>query len=158
MYQIKGKEADITGEICNEHGIKILKFSQPRGPIFHYEPPTNETFGDQPHLQDPLDKKYVVIRKSNISPDAGEGLFANRNVPANTIYSLYSGKLYQPKEIKILEMEKKWSLANESNELGLKFDSHWMYRYVEGVYSFYVNSIFENSLNTSCKISIRLKI
>ena len=46
MFQIKGNEVEITGEICNEHRIKTLEFSQPRGPFFHYEPPTNETFGD----------------------------------------------------------------------------------------------------------------
>ena len=128
MSQIKGKEADISGEICNEHGIKILEFSQTRGPFFYYEPPTKETFGDQPHLQDPLDKKYMYLKHSDVFSDAGEGAFANRNVPANTIYSLYSGMLYPSEEIKSFKMENKLSLDNEWNEDELKNNSQWMYK------------------------------
>ena len=112
MFQIKGNEAEITGEICNEHGIKILEFSQPRGPFFHYEPPTNETFGDQPHLQDPLEKKYVYLKHSNLFPEAGEGIFASRNVPANTVYAQYNGMLYNLKEHRIL-MDMKSKLISD---------------------------------------------
>ena len=50
---------------CNANGIQVLKFSQPHGPVFHYEEATNVTFGDQPHLRDPLEKKYVYVKKSN---------------------------------------------------------------------------------------------
>ena len=46
MFQIKGNEVEITGEIFNEHRIKTLEFSQARGPFFDYEPPTNKTFED----------------------------------------------------------------------------------------------------------------
>ena len=112
MFQIKGNEAEITGEICNEHGIKILEFSQPIGPFFHYEPPTNETFGDQPHLQDPLEKKYVYLKHSNLFPEAGEGIFASRNVPANTVYAQYNGMLYNSKEHRIL-MDMKSKLISD---------------------------------------------
>ena len=59
--------------------MKILDFHEPFGPIYHYEPPTNETFGDQPHLRDPLDKKYVTIKTSKGFENAGEGAYATRN-------------------------------------------------------------------------------
>ena len=39
---------------CNENGIHILTFSKPHGPVFHYKKPTHASFGDQPHIQDPL--------------------------------------------------------------------------------------------------------
>lgn len=81
----------------------VLEFSNPIGPFFHYEPPTNETFGDQPHLKDPLDKKYMLVAKSNISPNAGEGAFAIRDIPTNTFFSLYGGMLYTPYQYQILE-------------------------------------------------------
>jgi hypothetical protein len=38
------------GEKCNESGIKELLFSEPTGPTFHYNPPTNESLGDEPLL------------------------------------------------------------------------------------------------------------
>ena len=75
-FQVKGQEAEITGSTCNEHGIKVLTFSEPHGPVFHYEEPTNTTFGDQPHLRDPLDKKYIYLKNSTSSDTAGEGTFA----------------------------------------------------------------------------------
>ena len=47
----------MTSSTCDANGIRVLKFSQPHGPIYHYEEATNITFGDQPNLKDPLDKK-----------------------------------------------------------------------------------------------------
>jgi hypothetical protein len=40
----------VIGERCNEMGIKTLKFSEPSGPAFHYDPPNMDSFGDQPLL------------------------------------------------------------------------------------------------------------
>ena len=69
--QINGQEADIISQKCNEHGIKELEFSEPRGPMFYYLKPTNESFGDQPHLVDPISKKYVYLKDSEKFPLAG---------------------------------------------------------------------------------------
>ena len=117
---MEGQEAHISEEICNEHGIKRLKFSDPHGPYFYYEQPTNETFGDQPHLRDPLDKKYMYLKNSNIFPGAGEGAFATRDVPADTIFSPYGGMLYSKEQFKILDekqyksiLENGWKPDNE---------------------------------------------
>ena len=38
---IAGRQVDITHMRCI-NGMVELKFSEPRGPVFHYEPPTNE--------------------------------------------------------------------------------------------------------------------
>ena len=100
--------------------MKVLKFSQPSGPIYHYSPATNITFGDQPLLRDPLAKKYLYIKNSNDliadeSAEEGEGIFATRDVPANTIFVQYGGMLYDEYQNKILKIhnfkirsENKW--------------------------------------------------
>lgn len=69
IYQIAGRESQVIGERCNESGIKILKFSEPAGPVFHYEPPSNDSFGDQPllgnlYLPKQRDKWTVHLKKS----------------------------------------------------------------------------------------------
>ena len=93
-FQIRAQEAKVIGYRCNEHGIKVLEFSKPNGPEFHYEPATNITFGDQPHIRDPLDKKYVNIKMSDTFDLAGKGAYAVRDIPANITYSIYGGYLY----------------------------------------------------------------
>ena len=65
-----------------------MKFSDPIGPTYHYEEQTNTTLGDQPNLRDPLENKYFSIKKSKFT---GEGAFATRYLPANTIYANYGG-------------------------------------------------------------------
>ena len=129
--QVEGQEAQISEEICNEHGIKRLKFSDPHGPYFYYEQPTNKSFGDQPNLRDPLDKKYMYLKNSNIFPGAGEGAFATRDVPADTIFSPYGGMLYTWKQREILdEKHNKTRLENGWNDDDEKSVALYKYRYV----------------------------
>ena len=45
---MEGQEAEVLGERCNNHGIKILKLSKPSGPKFHYDPANSNSFGDGP--------------------------------------------------------------------------------------------------------------
>ena len=94
-------------ERCNEYGMKVLKFSQPSGPIYHYSAATNFTFGDQPLLRDPLAKKYLYLKNSNDliadeSAEEAEGTFATRDVPANTVFVQYGGMLYDKIQTDIL--------------------------------------------------------
>ena len=44
----------------------------------------------------------MYLEHSNSFPEAGEGIFASRNVPANTVYAQYNGMLYNSNEHKIL--------------------------------------------------------
>ena len=79
--------------------MKVLKFSQPSGPIYHYLPATNITFGDQPLLRDPLAKKYLYLKNSNdLIADASskecQGTFATRDVPVNTVFVQYGYLVY----------------------------------------------------------------
>ena len=105
---VNGQEAEVIGEHCNEYGIKVLKFSQPSGPIYHYEPATNITFGDQPLLRDPLAKKYLYLKTSNNliadeSSEESEGTFATRDVPAKTVFVQYGGMIYDKYQTEILK-------------------------------------------------------
>ena len=117
------------GERCNVDGIKELKFSQPSGPTFHYEAPTNVTFGDQPHLRDPLDKKYVSVKQSVKYPLAEEAAFASRDIPSNTVFVLYGGRLLNQEENEIMtEREIAWAKTQSLHRDDPVAVALWMYR------------------------------
>ena len=78
-----------------------MTFSEPHGPFYHYEEATNITFGDQPSLRDPLDKKYVYIKESSTFDSAGEGTYASKDIPENITYVLYGGFLFNIEQKKI---------------------------------------------------------
>ena len=99
IFQVNGQEANVIASKCNSNGIRILKFSKPNGPVFHYKSATNISFGDQPHLREPLDKKYVNVKKSKVA--TGQGVFAARDIPANTSVTIYGGYLYDEEQMKI---------------------------------------------------------
>ena len=112
-FQVRGQEVEIIGEHCNEFGIKVLNFSRTSGPIYHYLEPTNSSFGDQPHLRDPLNKKYVYVKKSDI-PKAEEGLFALKDIQPNTVFVLYSGMLFDEYQRQIYT-DKKFQMKEKNN-------------------------------------------
>jgi hypothetical protein len=51
---------------CNSHGFLVVtKFSEPEGPTFYYDPPTNETFGSgPPGIRDPFERKWLELVSS----------------------------------------------------------------------------------------------
>ena len=129
IFQVNGQEAEVIGLTCNEHGIQIPNFSKPHGPVYHYEAGTNTTFGDQPHLRDPLDKKYVYLKDSDSFISAGEGAYATRDIPKDIYYVLYGGRLYNKEEADILKRETKekaktncWMKDDPASE------AEWKYR------------------------------
>ena len=97
---MNGQESDVIGYQCNIDGIPMVTTSEPRGPTFHYDRPSVDSFGDQPHIQDPLDKKYVNLEISQAFPNAtvNQGAFAARDVPMGTIYCLYGGLILTKSE------------------------------------------------------------
>ena len=114
---------------CNEHGIRVLTFSEPHGPVFHYEEATNTTFGDQPHLRDPLDKKYVYLQNSTSFDTAGEGTFATRDIPAGIAYVLYGGYLYDKEQKLILEQRNRdRTKANKWMKDDPNLEATWKYK------------------------------
>ena len=128
-FQINGQESEIIDSTCNEKGIRVLTFSKPHGPFYHYQEATNITFGDQPNLRDPLDKKYVNIKETASFDFAGEGTYASRDIPENITFVLLGGYLYDNEQRKILiehnmEIARLNNWANDNPE----FEKQWMYR------------------------------
>ncbi len=81
--------------------IFIYRYSEPTGPIFYYEPPTNKSFGAGPHgVLDPYEKKWCKVGESTIG--AGEGVFMKRDAPGNRTVNLYSGLMFDHPEDVIL--------------------------------------------------------
>ena len=69
---------------------------------YHYQPPTNNSFGDQPTIPDEVFVEYAEVKKS---PGAGEGAFATKDIPKGAIVAQYGGyrlehnSLYLPPEL-----------------------------------------------------------
>jgi len=108
---VSGREVDIIGFRC-VRGMMILRFSSPKGPTFHYDPPTKTFFGDQPLVQDPLDKKYIRLAPSVEMAAAGEGAWAKTDIPAGTEVVLYGGYVMNKVENKALDRQNR-ALAEE---------------------------------------------
>ena len=47
---MSAQEAEVVGSKCNKEGILVLKLTDPSGPTYHYNPPSHNSFGDQPLL------------------------------------------------------------------------------------------------------------
>ena len=74
----------IVGKSCDDQaGLMKLKYANFNNGnvIYHYKPPTNTSFGDQPHVPDELALEYVECKKSKIHM---EGIFAKKNIPQVT--------------------------------------------------------------------------
>ena len=63
---IKGHKVYIEKQECNNYGLKELFYSAPVEPniTYHYDPPTNTSFGDQPNIPDEVATEYMIIKKS----------------------------------------------------------------------------------------------
>ncbi len=50
-YQVEAHSVTVTGERCDEFGMKVFKFSEKKfqNP-FRFQPPTETSFGDQPSI------------------------------------------------------------------------------------------------------------
>ena len=88
-YMQSAQAAKITRITCSNNVLKV-EFSQPYGPKFHFNPSTNETIGEMPLVQDPYEKITVKVDTSGV-PNAGQGLFAVRNIKKGEVLSFYNG-------------------------------------------------------------------
>ena len=126
---ITGREVEIIGCQCLE-GIMTLQFSPPIGPEFHYNPPSKNSFGDQPYERDPLDKKYTYLAPSVDMPLAGEGAWATRDIPAGTTVMLSAGLILTSREMEELNRKYRKDILEEKglSENSTEFTNTWMYR------------------------------
>ena len=85
----------ITG--CTEDFFPIFEFSKPSKPglKYHYKPPIITEFGDQPTVPDELSEDYLDIKM--VDEHKGEGLFAKKDIPVDTLIAQYGGYRMQEK-------------------------------------------------------------
>ena len=84
---------------CTRDLLPIFEFAQPTNPnvVYHYSPPNRTSFGDQPTLDDELGEDYLEIKMADDTK--GEGLFAKKDIPVNTIIAQYGGYRTENKEL-----------------------------------------------------------
>ena len=89
-------------------GVMRLKFSTeapmyikknprlyPNGPpVYHYEPASPDWITENPKAMDPIELSNVYINESTV-PNAGEGVFARRDIPAYSLVAMYAGQLLE---------------------------------------------------------------
>ena len=88
---VKGSKVRHKLEGCNDNLMPNIQFGTPEHPeiFYHYKPPTNQSFGDQPLVNDEIGEEYLEIR--SIDGYKGEGLFAKVDIPQNTMIAQYGG-------------------------------------------------------------------
>ena len=59
--------------------------------VFRYDPSTCMRISRDPLLEDPYEQDTVYVAQSGIATDAGEGLFAKRNLRKGELVALFSG-------------------------------------------------------------------
>ena len=77
-----------TVAVRNEIGQ--VKFTQPRGPIYEFDPGTETRISAEPLLPDPYETQYCYVKTSRIK-GAHDGLFAKRSLPKGFIVAFYNG-------------------------------------------------------------------
>ena len=104
---INATAIEVIGEKCNEEGIKIIEFSSANSSqSYHFKRPNIDSYGDQPFVLDPLDKKYIDIARSTIDTNESSqennenGAFAKVDIPPRTIISHNNGQIIDPKDKK----------------------------------------------------------
>jgi hypothetical protein len=80
---------------------------------------------------DALDNHYMELKISEKYPSAGEGAYARVDIPANTIYSLYSGHIFPKDEFEKFKAEQdKKAKENNWTATTPEHVATWKYRFV----------------------------
>lgn len=58
---VDARAAKVKGQRC-AGGVKELKFTQPLGASFSYDPTTKDSFGKHPHLRDVYEAERIEAR------------------------------------------------------------------------------------------------
>ena len=92
---IRARPSKIIAERCN-NGMKEIMVSKPKSasPILSFNRNTRLKIFE-PTIMDPFEKNMVYVNKTT---DAGDGLFAKRDIETNEIVVYYSGTIWTPEE------------------------------------------------------------
>jgi len=87
---VKAQVVRIQGFELEYNSIKVPIFSLPEGPVYKKEISTYTWITENTLLEDPYEKATVFVGNS-ATEGAADGLFAARDLPANTIAAFYNG-------------------------------------------------------------------
>lgn len=89
---VEAREGAIDKIWCSKEGIPLISLQkvETNENTFHFDPSTKTHLSDDPHVPDPMETKFVEIRKSELT-GAGEGLFLIKDVEANEIIAFFNG-------------------------------------------------------------------
>ena len=68
-----GQESEVIGLDCDERGIRVLKLTEGSGPVYRYDPPTVDSFGDQPLLSKSIASIHPFLLKMS------RGIFSTKH-------------------------------------------------------------------------------
>ena len=79
--------------------------------VFRYDPSTCMRISRDPLLEDPYEQDTVYVAQSGIATDAGEGLFAKRNLRKGELVALFSGlrEVKHGRSVTITAGDEAWS-------------------------------------------------
>ena len=92
---IEGRPSKVIAERCH-NGLKEISVAKPKrtAPIFSFKRNTKHHIYDAINM-DPFEKNMVYVNKTT---NAGDGLFAKKDVEANEVIAYYSGTVWTPIE------------------------------------------------------------
>ena len=87
---ISGRKADYENDQCDENlMIKLKLKDRNTKQEYHYKPPTEDTFGDQPQVQDELGEEYLEVKR--FDDVKGDGLVAKIDIPESSLIAQFGG-------------------------------------------------------------------
>ena len=86
---IKGQKVPYLMKGCDENGLAKLEFKEPKEPktFYHYKPPNEKEFGDQPLVSDELAVEYFKVKSIN------KKLVNNLNSILDSVFSIFKHKI-----------------------------------------------------------------
>lgn len=78
--------------------LLVPEFTEAKGHEIRYAPSSLTTVNCDPLQEDIFEAKWVYVRKSRVSDNAGEGLYAKQRIPAGATVAFYNGIRVRPGE------------------------------------------------------------
>ena len=87
---VEGQKVKILSQECNSVGLMTFKYSKPieEDVFYHYSPPNETTFGDQPQLADEVSVENVEVKPSKVH---GNGVFSTKDIEEGKVIIQYGG-------------------------------------------------------------------
>ncbi len=89
---MSGQASKIVGGFIDVSGVRVPKFSDPdpSSTTYRYVEQERGKLVD-PTIPDTTEETWVYTAPSSLGPEAGEGLYAKRDIPENTVVAFFGG-------------------------------------------------------------------